>query len=56
MADKDNEIELIGDFVVEHGDMNIEEHEKTFEAFIRFVTWAVVSILIVLIFLALVGA
>ena len=56
MAKKEKDIELIGDFVVEHGDMEIEEHEKTFEAFIRFVTWAIVSIIIVLIFLALVGA
>ncbi len=56
MANRKDDIELIGDSVVEHGNMNIEAHEKTFEAFIRFVTWSIVSIIIVLIFLALVGA
>ncbi len=56
MARKEKDIELIGDFVAEHGSMDIEEHEKTFEAFIRFVTWTTVSIIIVLIILAFVGA
>ncbi len=50
------EHEMIGDFVVEHGDMNVEAHEKTFEGFMKFVTYAGIGIIIFLIFLAMVGA
>ncbi|WP_397541843.1 aa3-type cytochrome c oxidase subunit IV [Roseovarius salis] len=39
-----------------HGDMNIEEHEKTFEGFIRATAWTVVAVIVVLIFMALVNA
>ena len=40
----------------EHGDMDIEVQEKTFEGFVKFVTWGVAGIALFLIFLALVGA
>jgi hypothetical protein len=33
--------------------MNVKAHEKTFEGFIRFVTWGIVIALLVLVFLAL---
>jgi hypothetical protein len=36
-----------------HGDMDIEVKTKTFEGFVRFVTWAVVLILLFLVFLAI---
>jgi len=40
----------------EHGNMDIEDQEKTFEGFVKFVTWGVILIVGFLIFLALVGA
>jgi hypothetical protein len=40
----------------EHGNMDIEDQEKTFEGFVKFVTWSVILIVAFLIFLALVGA
>lgn len=40
----------------ERGTMDIKEHEKTFEGFIRVATWAAVLAIVVLIFLALVNA
>lgn len=36
-----------------HGSMNTKEHEKTFDAFIRFVIWGFVISFSLLIFLAL---
>ena len=39
-----------------HGDMDIKEHERTFEGFTRFTVWTAVAILVVLVFLALVNA
>lgn len=36
-----------------HGTMDIEDHEKTFAGFVKFVTWGVVIILAILIFLAI---
>ena len=38
------------------GKMDIRDHEKTFEGFIRVTTWAAIVSIGVLIFLALVGA
>ncbi len=38
------------------GTMDIEDHEKTFQAFIRFTTNAVIGIFIFLILLALINA
>ncbi len=40
----------------QHGDMNIRDHERTFDGFVRMVTWAVIVILLVLVFLALANA
>lgn len=39
-----------------HGEMEISEQEKTFAGFIKFSIWTTVIIIVVLIFLALVGA
>ena len=39
-----------------HGEMDTEVQEKTFEGFVKFVTWSVVLIVAFLIFLAIVGA
>lgn len=38
------------------GSMNITTQERTFAGFVRFVTWSVVVILLVLIFMALANA
>lgn len=38
------------------GTMNVTTQERTFAGFIRFMTWAVIATLVVLIFLALAGA
>jgi hypothetical protein len=38
-----------------HGEMNVDVQEKTFAGFVKFTTWAVVVIILVLVFLALVG-
>lgn len=38
-----------------HGQMDVEEHEKTFEGFIRMATRAAILAIVVLIFLALVN-
>lgn len=40
----------------QHGDMNIRDHERTFDGFVRMVTWAVIVILLILVFLALANA
>ena len=39
-----------------HGSMNVTTQERTFAGFVRFVTWAIVICLLVLIFLALSNA
>lgn len=39
----------------EHGSMDIEVQEKTFDGFVKFTTWSVVGILVFLVFLALVN-
>lgn len=39
-----------------HGSMNIKTHEKTFEGFIRMVTWGAGISIAILIFMALVNA
>ena len=36
-----------------HGEMNIKEHEKTFEGFVRATKYVVIAVLLVLIFLAM---
>lgn len=38
------------------GSMDIVEHEKTFEGFVRTLVWAAGAAIVVLIFLAIVGA
>nr|WP_269429081.1 aa3-type cytochrome c oxidase subunit IV [Paracoccus sanguinis] len=40
----------------EHGTMDIVEHERTFDGFVRFMTWSAVLTILVLIFLALTNA
>ena len=37
----------------EHGTMDIQHHEATFDGFMKWVTWTTVVILAVLIFLAI---
>lgn len=39
----------------EHGSMDIKNHEKTFDGFVKFTTYAVIGILVFLVFLAIVG-
>lgn len=39
-----------------HGNMDIEEHEKTFAAFVRFAAWFAVACLVVLLLVALINA
>ncbi len=39
-----------------HGEMDIEAQEKTFEGFIKAVTWSSVAIILTLIFIAMVNA
>lgn len=39
-----------------HGEMNTEVQEKTFEGFVKMVTWASVTIIGLLILIALIGA
>ncbi len=36
-----------------HGEMDIEVQEKTFDGFMRFTTWSVVVILLILVGLAI---
>jgi len=38
-----------------HGDMDVEEHERTFEGFIKFVTYVAIGVIVLLLFLALVN-
>lgn len=39
----------------EYGKMDITTQEKTFEGFIRMVTWATIVIIVTLVFIALVN-
>ncbi len=39
-----------------HGEMNIDVQQKTFDGFIKAVTWTVVVIIGVLVFMALVNS
>lgn len=36
-----------------HGEMEIQEQEKTFDGFIRFTAWSVVAIIVFIVFLGL---
>ncbi|MGB8621355.1 MAG: aa3-type cytochrome c oxidase subunit IV [Paracoccaceae bacterium] len=38
-----------------HGSMDVEDHEKTFEGFVRVATWVAGLCIVTLIFLALVN-
>ena len=40
----------------EHGSMDISQHEKTFAGFMKWSIWVTVAIIVILVFLALVGA
>ncbi len=40
----------------EHGTMDVKDHEKTFDGFIRMVTWGAIICIGILIFMALVNA
>lgn len=39
----------------EHGTMDIKTQEKTFEGFVRFVSWTIVVIIVALIFVYLIN-
>ena len=39
-----------------HGEMDIEVQEKTFDGFVKIVTWSTIIIIALLIFVALIGA
>ena len=36
-----------------HGDMDVSEHEKTFDGFMKFTTWTVIVILVALVGMAI---
>ncbi len=36
-----------------HGDMDVEVQEKTFDGFMKFTTWTVVAIFVLLIWMAI---
>jgi len=38
-----------------HGEMDIEVQEKTFEGFVKIVTWSVIVILVTLVLLAMIN-
>ena len=38
-----------------HGSMDVKDHEKTFAGFVTFTKWAVIAIVGILIFMALVN-
>ncbi len=40
----------------EHGSMDTSEQEKTFAGFMKWAIWTTIAIIVILIFLALVGA
>ncbi|WP_372613297.1 aa3-type cytochrome c oxidase subunit IV [Aquicoccus sp.] len=39
-----------------HGEMDITVQEKTFEGFVKYMTWSAVAIILLLLFIALVNA
>lgn len=39
----------------EHGSMDVKNHEKTFDGFVKFTTYTVIGILVFLILLALIN-
>ncbi len=39
-----------------HGNADIRAHERTFEAFVKFLAWNAVGAIVLLVFLALVNA
>jgi len=41
---------------LDQGNMNLRAHERTFDGFIRLMTWSAVASILVLIFLALTNA
>lgn len=43
----------MGDY--KHGTMDIRTHEKTFEGFVRLVTWTAGIVVVLLVFVALVN-
>ena len=47
--------ELFGDFVREHGSMDIEAHEKTFESFVKIAAYFGTGVLIFLFLLGLIN-
>ncbi|WP_223423205.1 aa3-type cytochrome c oxidase subunit IV [Tateyamaria pelophila] len=36
-----------------HGEMDVKEHEKTFDGFMKFTTWSVVVILVIIVGMAI---
>ena len=59
MATKDAEKDQAGQTDMtdhKHGEMDTDVQEKTFEGFVKVVTWSVVIIIALLIFIALIGA
>lgn len=36
-----------------HGEMNVKEQEKTFDGFMKFTTWSVIVILVIIIGMAI---
>ena len=36
-----------------HGDMDVKEHENTFDGFVQCVTWSVVVILVIIVGMAI---
>ncbi len=36
-----------------HGDMNIKDNEKTFDGFMKFTTWSVIVILVIIVAMAI---
>ena len=59
MATKDAEKDQAGQTDMadhKHGEMDTDVQEKTFEGFVKVVTWSVVIIIALLIFIAMIGA
>lgn len=40
----------------EHGTMDVADHQRTFDGFVRMMTWFAVGVAVILIFLALANA
>lgn len=39
-----------------HGKMDVTEHEKTFEGFVKATVWSVMAIIVVLVLVAMINA